>query len=94
MALHCYALVVMDAYLTGLLHGRPAEFLERVHRLCPDARIILLTAYGTQELVASVDTPQDLTVVAKPQPVVYLGEVIDGFLDHGTLPDALSRRPA
>ena len=44
MRTNSYALVVMDAYLTGLLHGRATELVDRVQRMCPTTRIVLLTA--------------------------------------------------
>jgi DNA-binding response OmpR family regulator len=81
-----YALIVMDAYLTGLLHGRATDLLERVHRTCPGARIILLSAYGSEQLARAVASVHDIIVLAKPQPVIPLGELIDGFLHHGTVP--------
>jgi DNA-binding response OmpR family regulator len=77
---HRYGLVVMDAHLTGNLRDRAADLIERVSKLCGDARIVLLSAYPSEELASS------FTVFAKPQPVVFLGEMIGGFVENGTLP--------
>src|SRR5436853_6542089 len=51
---HRYSLVVMDAYLTGVLHDRAVELVERVSRLCPEAKIVLLSAYGSEQLANSL----------------------------------------
>jgi DNA-binding response OmpR family regulator len=75
---HRYALVVIDAYLTGFLHDRAAALLDRVSVLCPDARVLLLSAYA--EPLAGLSTSTNITVVAKPQPVGHLTAVINAFL--------------
>lgn len=83
-----YSLIVMDAYLTGLLHDRAAELLERVRAMSPESQIILLSAYGSEHLGRAVSRLRDITVFPKPQSVVHLTEVIDGFVQHGTLPQS------
>ena len=85
MRQHRYSLVVMDAYLTGMLHDRAMELVDRVLQLCPEARIVLLSAYGSEQLATSLRRASKLTVISKPQPVVFLGEVIGEFLNNGTL---------
>ena len=83
---HSYSLVVMDAYLTGVLHDRAMKLVKRVSELCPEARIVLLSAYGSEDLATSLPHAAKLTVFVKPQPVVFLGEVIGEFVNSGTLP--------
>ena len=81
-----YALVVLDAYLTGQLHGRALQFIQTVHELQPDAQILLLTAYGSPALAEFVKPYERITVVRKPQSIPYLAELIEGFVAGRTLP--------
>ena len=83
-----YALVIMDAYLTGQLSNRALELVDRVRTRRPDTHVLLLTAYGSQALSDRVKHDAWITVLAKPQPIPYLTEVIHGFLNqHQSFPD-------
>ena len=79
---HDYELVLMDAYLTGQLNNRALELIDRVRNRRPNAEVVLLTAYGSQALSDRVGNDVRIRVVAKPQPVPYLTELINGFLTH------------
>ena len=83
-----YSLIVMDAYLTGLLHDRAAELLERVREMSPDSLIMLLSAYGSEHLGRAVSRLRGITVFPKPQSVVRLTELIDRFVQNGTVPQS------
>ncbi len=83
-----YSLVLMDAYLTGQLSNRALELVDRVRTRRPDTHVLLLTAYGSQALLDRVKHDAWITVLAKPQPIPYLTEVIHGFLNqHQSFPD-------
>ena len=80
-----YALIVMDAYLTGMLRDGAAELIQNVRRSCPDAQMILLTAYGSPYLGNGISPRHHEKVVPKPQSVVALSGLIAEFLSQGTL---------
>jgi ActR/RegA family two-component response regulator len=77
---HGYALIVLDAYLTGQLHARALHFIETVRASQRDAHILLLTAYGSAALARYVATIEHITLVRKPQSVPYLAELVEGFV--------------
>lgn len=79
-----YALIVMDAYLTGMLRDSAAKLIQTVQRSCPDAQVILLTAYGSPYLGDGIGPMPHVKVVPKPQSVVALSALIAEFLAHGT----------
>ena len=80
LSIHDYELVLMDAYLTGQLNNRAFELIDRVRNRRPNAEVVLLTAYGSRALSDRVGNDVRIRVVAKPQPVPYLTELINGFL--------------
>lgn len=75
-----YALVVLDAYLTGQLHLRALQFIDDVRESQSDAHILVLTAYGSPALTEYIAPFQHITIVRKPQPIPYLAELIEGFV--------------
>ena len=77
---HRYTLIVLDAYLTGQLHARALQFIDRVRALQPRSRILVLTAYGSPALAEYVGADAHITVVRKPQSIPYLAELIEGFV--------------
>ena len=86
LASHDYALIVLDAYLTGQLHTRALQFIDTVRGLQQNARILLLTAYGSSALAEYVKPHGHITVVRKPQSIPYLAELIDGFVAGRSTP--------
>jgi ActR/RegA family two-component response regulator len=80
LAQHQYALVLLDAYLTGQLHSRALQFIDTVRESQPEAQILLLTAYGSPALAEYVGPYKRITVVRKPQSIPYLAELIEGFV--------------
>ena len=79
-----YGLIVMDAYLTGMLHDSASELIHSVQRSCPEAQVILLTAYASPYLGKESGPMAHVRVMPKPQSVVALGALIFEFLSHGT----------
>jgi ActR/RegA family two-component response regulator len=86
LASHQYALIVLDAYLTGQLHSRALQFIDTVRALQPEAQILLLTAYGSPALAEYVKPYARITVVRKPQSIPYLAELIEGFVAGRSTP--------
>lgn len=81
-----YALVVLDAYLTGQLHSRALQFIDDVRHAQPDAQLLLLTAYGSPALAEYVRPYERIVVVRKPQSIPYLAELIESFLAGRSAP--------
>lgn len=75
-----YALVLVDAYLTGQLHERAAVLLDRVLSLRGRAHVLLVTAYGAGLLEQRLRGVASATLVNKPVPVWMLIELVSGFL--------------
>lgn len=75
-----YALVMVDAYLTGQINERAASLLERVLELRRGAYVLLVTAYRAEALETRIRSVRSITVVDKPLPVWMLIELVMGFL--------------
>ena len=75
-----YSLVLMDIYLTGQLHNRAFELIDHVRKGRPSTQMVLLTAYTSNALSAHVKNDEHISILAKPQPIPYLAELIDGYL--------------
>lgn len=75
-----YALVLVDAYLTGQLHERAAALLDCVLSLRGPAYVLLVTAYGAGLLEQRLKGVASATLVNKPVPVWMLIELVSGFL--------------
>jgi ActR/RegA family two-component response regulator len=90
---HAYALVVLDAYLTGQLHARALHFIDTIRRSQPEARVLVLTAYGSPVLADYVRGYDRITVVRKPQSIPYLAELIEGFMAGEARPVSSSLDP-
>jgi DNA-binding NtrC family response regulator len=80
LAAHDYAVVLMDAYLSGQLHARATALVDRVRLLRPGSHIVVLTAYLSEQLAETVAKHARVTVVAKPKSISYLARVIDDLL--------------
>lgn len=77
---HCYGVVLMDIYMTGQLHGRGSDLLDEVRRLRRRAHLVILTAYGVDELTDRFRGEVDVTVVRKPMPVNVLAALVESIL--------------
>ncbi|MGK2858331.1 MAG: hypothetical protein ACSLFQ_14110 [Thermoanaerobaculia bacterium] len=75
-----YALVLVDAYLTGQLHERAAALLDCVLSMRGLAHVLLVTAYGAGLLEQRLRGVASATLVNKPVPVWMLIELVSGFL--------------
>ena len=72
-----YGVVIVDAYLTGQLHERPAEFLLAIRTLQPSAHIVVLTAYGKDDVRGALQDRDTVTIVEKPQSVASIAAIVD-----------------
>jgi DNA-binding NtrC family response regulator len=70
-----YGVVVVDPYLTGGVHLEEQELIDSISSLQPAAEVIVVTGYGSPEL-AQRATDSKLSLLAKPQSVVALSELI------------------
>jgi ActR/RegA family two-component response regulator len=77
-----YAVVVVDPFLTGSVHDDSRALVGIVRDSQPQANVIVLTGYGSPELVRNA-FDRNASVLAKPQSVVSLGEAIFGALGAG-----------
>ncbi|MBI2212487.1 MAG: response regulator [Acidobacteria bacterium] len=75
-----YAIVLVDAYLTGQLNERAFGLLDRVLELRRGAYVLLVTAYRAGALQERLRAVPSLTIVDKPLPVWMLIELVTGFL--------------
>lgn len=75
-----YAVVVIDPYMTGQLHKRAAALLDTVLQLHGQARVILVSAYGSEQLAARARQCHALTIVTKPVYIRDLAELVEGLL--------------
>jgi CheY-like chemotaxis protein len=80
-----YDLVLMDAYLTGQVNTRAVELVDRVGELRPDSRIVVLTAYASDQFAKRVALNPRVTLVAKPKSVTYIADLIGSLL--ATVPE-------
>ncbi|HKR66485.1 MAG TPA: response regulator [Thermoanaerobaculia bacterium] len=75
MRVNRYDVVVLDPYRTGAIHDQHA-LLGSIATLQPHAATIVLTAYPSPELASAVAATPASSLLAKPQSVVYLSELV------------------
>ena len=71
-----YGAIVVDPYLTGSVHAEEGSLVSTIRQLQPGSTIIVLTGYGTTALLHAAATDDATIVVAKPQPVPVLSELL------------------
>ena len=76
-----YAVILVDAYMTGQLHDRAVGLLDTVLSLRGNARVILVSAYGSVQLTARARACDALTTITKPISITILAEAVEGFLE-------------
>ncbi|MBV8520023.1 MAG: response regulator [Acidobacteria bacterium] len=83
LASQSYAVVVVDPFLTGSLHDDSRLLLGIVRERQPQASVIVLTGYGSPDLVRDAGD-RNASILTKPQPLVSLGEAVFGALGAGS----------
>jgi DNA-binding NtrC family response regulator len=71
-----YGVVMVDPYLTGAVHDEDGVLLRSVRNLQPSASLIVLTAYGSDDLATTADACRVTAFLRKPQSVMSLTEAI------------------
>lgn len=71
-----YDVVVVDPYLTGRVLHEEDGLLDTIRNLQPEASLIVLTAYSSPLLEASAERLHAAALLAKPQSVVYLSQLV------------------
>lgn len=79
-----YDLILADPYLTGEA-SRANALVHEIRELQPDATVILLSAYHTEELAVVAREHAISGFISKPKPIPFLAEMIAGVLSarHG-----------
>lgn len=76
MAKQRYDVVVVDPYLTGGVLHDDGALLAMIRGQQPSAALIVLTGYGSSTLKISAERQRASAVLAKPQPVTFLSQMI------------------
>ena len=71
-----YRLIVVDPYLTGAVHQPGDTLIRESRRKQPDASLIVLTAYGSPNLLRMAADCGVSLVLTKPQSVVSVSQAI------------------
>ena len=71
-----YGAIVVDPYLTGGIHSTDLSLLGTIRSLQPSTTIVVLTGYGSPALLHAAASDQATIVIAKPQSVAGLSELI------------------
>jgi two-component system response regulator AtoC len=75
MGLQQYGVVVVDPFLTGGVHLEGSALLDSISLLQPDASVIIVTGYGSNDLTQLASAAK-ISLLTKPQSVVALSEFI------------------
>lgn len=76
MARRDYGAIVVDPYLTGSVHAEGSALVGTIRSLQPGSTIVVLTGYGTAALLHAAASDQATIVVAKPQSIPVLSELL------------------
>jgi len=80
MSAQRYDVVVVDPYLTGGVLQDDGALLAMIRGQQPTAALIVLTGYSSSALKISAEREHASLVLAKPQPVTFLSQmIVDAF---------------
>src|SRR5262245_22884033 len=69
LALEHYAVVIADLRLGGSSSTEGLDIISDVHRIAPETKVILLTAYGSSEVELEARQRGAHVLLHKPQPL-------------------------
>lgn len=90
MSKKSYDIVLVDPYLTGGVHREDGDLIAHIRTLQPDANVVVLTGYGSPDLVQAASAGRVSAILTKPQSVVFLSQ----FLVAAAPPAALTPQPS
>jgi DNA-binding NtrC family response regulator len=74
-----FDIVMVDPYLTGGVHRDGGDLVGKVRVLQPAAKVIVLTGYGSPELVRDAADGKVSALLAKPQSIPFLSQFLVGM---------------
>ena len=77
----CYSAVIADLRLSGMHSMDGLEVIKSVHTYCPEAKIIVLTAYGSGEVETEVRKHDISAFLQKPKPLPEIAQVLFGLVE-------------
>ena len=76
----CYTVMITDLRLAGIGKFEGLDVIRRVRQLCPQTRLIVLTAYGSAELRKEVQQYAVDALLYKPKPLPDVAQVVYGLV--------------
>lgn len=79
-----YSAVIADMRLTGSYGTEGLQIISDVRQCCPGTRVILLTAYGSDEIEAEARRRGVDVLLHKPKPLAEIAQIVFALLgkDH------------
>jgi DNA-binding response OmpR family regulator len=78
-----YSLAILDLRLSGTQGAEGLDVIELVRAMCPQARIILLTAYGSTEIEIEARRRGADAFLHKPKPLSEVARIASGLMAEG-----------
>ena len=78
-----YAAVIADLRLTGSYCTEGLHIISEVRQRCPATRIILLTAYGSNEIEEQARARGVDILLRKPKPLAEIAQIVFTLLERG-----------
>jgi len=76
IGVHNYAVVVTDLQLTPLRSNEGLELVRVLHHECPNTKVIMLTAYNTEEVEKEAGKYGVASFLKKPVPLPVLHDAV------------------
>jgi len=93
MASRAYDVVMVDPYLTGGVHQQSGELLEAISTLQPGASVVVLTGYGSPDIVRAEADGRVSKILAKPQSIPFLSEYLFSASQIAVIEPSIKGRP-
>ena len=79
---HHYTVAIADLRLTGINGTEGLELISYVREKSPGTKVLLLTAYGSQEIQAEATRRGVDAFLQKPKPLAEVANVVSSMLAH------------